>query len=319
MKQTRLSKLLGIQHPIIQAGLSWASNAELAAAVSNAGGLGLVTPNASMSPGGDITENFYTQLRKVWNLTSKPYGASLSLDMPQLDSLVNIAAEQSISVVVITAWGSPDSHIGRLKDAGIIVLQVVASVRHAKSAEARGADGVIAEGYEAGSNIGRDEIPTFALIPQVVDAVEIPVVAAGGIVDGRGLAAALSLGASGVQVGTRFLVTNECIAHANVKDAVIKAIDTSTTVVHGKAYYSRLLKNRMTASLAASESSAGSEEEIKAILSDERLRSALLDGNLEEGNVFCGAIAGLITEVMDATDVVKNMVSGADAILGKLK
>ncbi|MEE9198310.1 MAG: DUF561 domain-containing protein [Dehalococcoidia bacterium] len=318
MKQTRLTKLLGIQHPIIQAGMAWVSNAELAAAVSNAGGLGLVTPDAGMESGGDIADNFYTQLRKVRALTSKPCGANISLDLPDVESLVNVAIEQAVPVVV-TSGGSPDNHTGRLKDAGVLVLHVIASVRHARSAEARGADVVIAEGFEAGSNISRDQLPTLALVPQVVDAVEIPVVAAGGIVDGRGLAAALSLGASGVQVGTRFLVTSECIAHPSVKEAVIKAIDTSTTIVDRAPHHARLLKNRMTASLAALQAKGGSEKEINALLSDERFRDALLEGNVEEGKTWCSAAAGLIIEIMDAGDVVKKMVSEADSVLSKLK
>ena len=318
MKQTRLSRMLGIQHPIIQAGMAWVSNAELAAAVSTAGGLGLISPNAGLAPGGDIEENFYTQLRKMRTLTSKPYGVNLALDLPNLDPLVNIAIEQSVPVVV-TASGSSGLHTGQLKDAGITVIQAVASVHHARSAEARGADIVIAQGYEAGGNNSLDELPIFALVPQVVDAVEIPVVAAGGIVDGRGLAAALSLGASGVQVGTRFLATHECIAHPNVKDAIVMAIDTSTTIVDRKTQHARLLKNRMIASLEALEASGGTEKEIRARLSDDMLRSALMKGDVEEGKVFCGAGAGLITEILSADEVVKKMVAGADAALSRVK
>ena len=314
MKSTRLSKLLSIQHPIIQAGMAWVSNAELAAAVSNAGGLGLITPNAGLPADGDVLENFYTQLRKLRALTNKPYGVSLFLDDPQLDTLINIAIEQSVPVAV-TAGGSPNPDTGHMKDAGITVFHVVASVLQARSAEARGADAVITEGYEAGSRLSTDKLTTLALVPQVVDSIEIPVVAAGGIVDGRGLAAALSLGAAGVQVGTRFLATHECLAHPNVKDAIINAIDTSTTVVNFNSHHARVLRNRTTTALEAS----GNMEELAALISEEKVRTAMLEGKVEEGIAFCGAGAGLITEIMSATDVVKSMVRDADSMLTKVR
>ncbi len=315
MKATRLSKLLGIQHPIIQAGMTWVSNAELAAAVSDAGGLGVIVPNAGLTPDGDLIENFYTQLRKVRVLTSKPYGVSLSLKLPQISSLIDVAIEQSAPVVIM-CQGNPGLNAGHLKDARILVMHIASTVHQARSAEARGADVVIAEGYEAGSKTDRNELPTLALVPQIVDAVEIPVVASGGIADGRGVAAALCLGASGVQVGTRFLATRECITHPRIKDLIINAIDTSTIIVDRNGSHARVLKSRWLSELEGKNSSY---ERAKDFLSEEKARRALLEGSLDDGVAFCGASVGLITEVISAGQLVKQMVSGADEILAKVK
>ena len=315
MKTTRLSKSLGIQHPIIQAGMSWVSNAELAAAVSNAGGLGVIVPNAGLAANGDIAENYYAQLRKLRALTTKPYGVSLNLGHLQLDTLVNITIEQSVPVV-FTALGSPDVHTGLIKDAGITVFHVASSVSEARAAEARGADVIVAQGHEAGNQVGRNELPTFALVPQVVDAVEIPVVAAGGIVDGRGLAAALSLGATAAQMGTRFLATYECIAHHNIKEAIINAIDSSTTIINVDSQQRRVLKNATSGTF---QEANGSKQELSLYLIEDLERTALLDGKLEEGLALCGAGAGLITELLSTEDLMKATISQADSIITRIK
>lgn len=318
MKATRLSKQLNIQVPIIQAGMPWVANAELAAAVSNAGGLGILAPNAGLPVHGDEIENFHAQLRKLKALTTRPYGACLFMDHPQLDALVRIATEEAVPVVV-TVGGSPNLHSGHLKDAGITVLHVVSSVHEARSAETRGADAVITAGFEAASQGSLDELTLMTLVPQVVDTVEIPVIAAGGIADGRGLAAALSLGAGAVYIGTRFIATHECIAHPNLKDAIINAIDTSTTIVRRDSSHIRLLKNRTSASLKELEGSKGDIKEIEALLSDDRARSALLEGKIDQGKIYCGAGAGLITEIMSAADIIKTMVQQADSALSRVK
>ncbi|MCH8087622.1 MAG: nitronate monooxygenase [Chloroflexi bacterium] len=318
MKATRLSKQLNIQVPIIQAGMPWVANAELAAAVSNAGGLGIIAPNAGLPVHGDEIENFHAQLRKLKALTTRPFGACLDMGHPQLDALVRIATEEAVPVVV-TVGGSPNLHSGHLKDAGITVIHVVSSVHQARSAEARGADAIIAVGFEAASYGCSDELTLMTLIPQVVDTVEIPVIAAGGIADGRGLAAALSLGAGAVYIGTRFIATHECVAHPNLKDAIINAIDTSTTIVRWDSSHIRLLKNSTTESIKGLEESKDKIEEIEALLSDDKARSAVLEGKIDQGKIYCGAGAGLITEIMSAADIVKTMVQQADSALSKAK
>ncbi|HIE17391.1 MAG TPA: nitronate monooxygenase, partial [Dehalococcoidia bacterium] len=223
MKRTRLCDLLDIEYPIIQGGMVWIANAELAAAVSNAGGLGLISPTASMNRTGDQVENLRKQIAIARGLTQKPFGINLPiLNNPQIEELVSTVIDAGVKVVV-TAAGSPALYTNRFKEAGIKVLHVIAGVRHAQSAERRGVDAVIAEGYEAGGHNGLDELTTFTLVPQVVDAVTIPVVAAGGIADARGVVAALALGADGVQMGTRFVATHECAAHQNFKEAIVKA------------------------------------------------------------------------------------------------
>jgi enoyl-[acyl-carrier protein] reductase II len=249
MKRTRLCDLLGIDYPIIQGGMVWIANAELAAAVSNAGGLGLISPNAGMSRNGDQIENLKKQIEITKGLTSKPFGVNLPiLNNPQIEALVDAVIKAKVKVVV-TAAGNPALYTGRFKEAGIKVLHLVAAVRHAQSAEKRGVDAVIAEGYEAGGHNGLDELTTLTLVPQVADAVSIPVVAAGGIADARGVVAALALGANGVQMGTRFVATRECAAHQNFKDAIVKANDTDTAITGRKLGPTRILKNEIATKL----------------------------------------------------------------------
>jgi len=229
MKRTMICDLLGIEYPIIQGGMTWIANAELAAAVSSAGGFGLISPNAGMAETGNILDNLRRQIKKAKSLTDKPFGVNFALQMPGVKELLDVAIEEKIPAVTTSA-GNPATYTSYLKEAGVKVLHVVASVRHATGAEKRGVDAVIAEGYEAGGHNGLDELTTFTLVPQVVDAVKVPVVAAGGIADARGFIAALSLGAEGVQIGTRFVATLECIAHSNAKEAIVKAIDTGTAI-----------------------------------------------------------------------------------------
>ena len=314
MKATRLTKQLNIQIPIIQAGMPWVSNAELAATVSNSGGLGMVAPNAGLPENGDEIENYQTQLRKMKALTSRPYGVCLFTDHPLLDALISITTEQAVPIVVTIGEGASD-RTGHLKDSGITVFNVVGSVQQARSAEARGADGVIAAGIEAAGPNSTDRLSMVTLVPQVVDAVEIPVIAAGGISDGRGLAASIGLGASAAYIGTRFVATHECIAHPNFKDAIINAVDTSTAIAEVGSQPLRLLKNK--AYLNIYESSNGVDP--SETYGDQSTRASLLDGATDEGLVHCGAGAGVVNEVMSAADVVKTLVQDADVAMTRIR
>jgi enoyl-[acyl-carrier protein] reductase II len=297
MKHTRLCDLLGIDYPIIQGGMVWIASAELAAAVSNAGGLGLISPNAGMSRNGDQVENLKKQIEIAKGLTSKPFGVNLPiLNNPQIEALVDAVIKARVKVVV-TAAGNPALYTSRFKEAGTKVLHLVAAVRHAQSAEKRGVDAVIAEGYEAGGHNGLDELTTLTLVPQVVDAVAIPVVAAGGIADARGVVAALALGAEGVQMGTRFVATRECGAHQNFKDAIVKASDTDTAITGRKLGPTRILKNEIAAKLLDMEATGASAEELLAFIGSSRSRTGQFEGDLANGEAYCGSIAGMIKEI----------------------
>ena len=318
MKKTRICQLLNIEYPIIQGGMNWIASAELAAAVSNAGGLGLLSPDAGMSLQADPVENLRNQIKKAKNLTDKPFGVNFPLQNPVVKELIDVAIEQGVTVVVTSA-GNPATYTSYLKDSGVKVLHAVASTRHAKGAETRGVDAVVAEGYEAGGHNGFDELPTFVLVPQVVDAVKIPVVAAGGIADARGFVAALALGAEGVQIGTRFIATHECIAHPNFKEAVIKAIDTGTVISGRKLGPTRGLKNELVAKILEMESQGASAEEIESFIGRGRARIGQLEGDLVNGEGYCGAIAGMITEIVSAGEVVRSIVDGAKAVVARLQ
>jgi enoyl-[acyl-carrier protein] reductase II len=231
--------------------------------------------------------------------------------------MVDIAIQEEVKVVTTSA-GSPATYTRYLKDAGIKVLHVIASVRHAKRAEAEGVDAVIAEGYEAGGHNGLDELPTFVLVPQVVDAVKIPVVAAGGIAEARGFVAALALGAEGVQMGTRFVATCECIAHQNFKQAILEAIDTGTIITGRKLGPTRGLKNELTAKIVEMENRGASAEELLSFLGWGRAREGQLEGDLVDGELYCGAIAGMILKISSVDEVVQSIVKGYTKVLSRL-
>jgi enoyl-[acyl-carrier protein] reductase II len=317
MKKTTICYLLGIEYPIIQGGMAWIANAELAAAVSNAGGLGLISPDAGMALNADRVEHLRSQLRKASSLTDKPFGVNLPLPVARVKELIDVVIQQRVSLVV-TSMGDPMSYTYYLKDAGIKVLHVVASVKHATRAEACGVDAVIAEGCEAGGHIGFDELSTLVLVPQVVDAVKIPVIAAGGIADARGFIAALALGAEGVQMGTRFLASHQCLAHRNAKEAVVKASDMDTIVTCRKLSPRRTLRNEVTTRLTEMESAGASDHDIETFLGTGRVRKAEIDGDLVNGEVYCGAIAGMITEIVNAGEIVQSIVSASEAVMTRL-
>ncbi len=318
MKKTRICELLGIKYPIIQGGMTWIANAELAAAVSNAGGLGIISPNAGMAADGNVVENLRRQIRIARGLTNKPFGVNFPLQAPNCQEWIDVAIKEKVPVVTTSA-GNPATYTSYLKDAGVKVLHVVASVRHATGAEKRGVDAVIAEGYEAGGHNGFDELATFPLIPQVVDAVKIPVVAAGGIADARGFIAALALGADGVQMGTRFVATRECIAHQKVKEAIVNATDTGTVISGRKLGPTRGLKNQFVDQILEMESRGATAEELLAFIGAGRARMGGLEGDIVNGEAYAGSIAGMIKKIVSAGDVVREIVEGSAAVLARLK
>lgn len=308
MRKTVLSQLLDIELPIIQGGMAWISDAELAAAVSNAGGLGVIA-------GGNAPRNIVeVQIDKIKDLTDKPYALNVMLLSPFADDIIDLAIEKRVPIV-ITGAGSPGKYIERLKEAQIKIIPVVPSVALARRMESLGVDALIAEGTEAGGHIG--ELTTMALVPQVVDAVKIPVVAAGGIADGRGAAAAFMLGADGIQVGTRFLVAHECNVHANYKEMVIDAKDTSA-VVSGRptGHPVRILKNKLYRQYCDLEKKGASVEELETIGAG-ALKKAAVDGDVVYGSVMAGQVAGLVNKMQPAKEIIDEIFDECDAIIMK--
>jgi len=308
MRRTRVCDLLDIAFPILQGGMLWIASAELASAVSNAGGLGVISPLAGMEKQGQPAKNFRGQLSKIKQLTPKPFGVNILLDLDYADALMEVALSEKVKIV-ITAAGNPARFTG---------LHVVSSVKQAQKAESGGVDGVIAEGIEAGAHNGADELPLFALIPQVVDAISIPVIAAGGIADARGVVAAFALGAEGVQLGTRFVAVNENAAHLNYKQAIVDAQDTDTVITSRSIVPTRSLKTKFTNTIIELERSGAAVEDIMEFIGYRSNRTAQLDGNLNGGEAYCGASAGLIKEILPAKDVVRQLVEGYEQVLKRL-
>jgi len=285
----------------------WLADAGLAAAVSNAGGLGTLSPYAGMSENGDPLENLRSQIRSIRQLTDKPFAVNIPLDLPASGLLLNLLLEEDVRIAV-TAAGNPAIYTGMLRSSGVRVLHVISSVSQARIAEACGVDSVIAEGVEAGGRIGRDELPLFSLVPQVVDAVSIPVVAAGGIVDGRGMAAALVLGADAVQLGTRFVLVNECIAHANYKSAILRACDSDTVITGRTLTPARSVKSAFPLKLAEMEKAGASPDSLRKFAGRGRARKAQIEGDLDNGDPYAGSSAGLIEQIVSASDLIGTLV-----------
>jgi enoyl-[acyl-carrier protein] reductase II len=306
MSNNALFNNLGIKYPIIQGGMAWIADSSLAAAVSNAGGLGIIA--AANAPVDYVRE----EIRKAKVLTDKPFGVNIMLLSDNADEVAKLVCEEGIKVVT-TGAGSPGKYMEMWKSHGITVIPVVASVALAKRMERSGADAVIAEGCESGGHIG--ELTTMVLVPQVVDAVNIPVIAAGGIGDGRGVAAALMLGASGVQLGTRFLVANECTVHKNYKDRVIKAKDIDS-VVTGRAtgHPVRVLRNRLTREFAVLEKEKYDSEKFDE-LGRGALPKAAKDGDIEMGSVMAGQIAGLVKKEQSCKEMIEEMFNEAREVM----
>ncbi|MBQ6407011.1 MAG: enoyl-[Butyrivibrio sp.] len=303
MNENEVCSLLGIEYPVIQGGMAWIADAELAAAVSNAGGLGLI---AAMNSNG---EQLREQIHKAKELTDKPFGVNLMLMSPYIEEAVQVVCEENIRVVT-TGAGNPAKYMEKLNGAGVKVICVVASVALAVMVERMGACAVVAEGCESGGHVG--ETTTMALVPQVVDAVKIPVIAAGGIADGRGMAAAFMLGAKAVQMGTRFLTAKECNVHENYKQKVLSAKDRDT-IVTGKTlgHPVRALKNRMTRDFQEKEKDPATTPEELEKMGAGALRRAAIEGDVRYGSCMCGQIAGLVNSEDTCQEIIEGICDDA--------
>lgn len=306
--QTEINNLLEIEYPIIQGGMAWVAEHHLAAAVSEAGGFGLI--GAANAPADWVRE----QIRKTKELTDRPFGVNVMLMSPYADEVARVIAEEGVKAVT-TGAGNPEKYMELWKERNIKVIPVVASVALAKRMERCGADAVVAEGCESGGHIG--ESTTMTLVPQVVDAVDIPVIAAGGIGDGRGIAAAFMLGAKGVQMGTRFVVTNECQVHPAYKERIIRAKDIDTRVTgRSTGHPIRALRNDMTKAYLQKEQEGASTEELE-LLASGALRRAVQEGDVHNGSLMSGQIAGLIKEEVSCKQLIDTLVSQTKEALNR--
>ena len=306
MIKSRICEILGLKYPVFQGGMAWIADASLASAVSNAGGLGIITSINT------DTEAVREQIRKCRELTDKPFGVNIMLQAPNADEVAAMVAEEGVKVVT-TGAGSPVKYIQMWKEAGIKVIPVVPSVAIALKMQAAGADAVVAEGAESGGHVG--ELHTMSLIPQVVDALDIPVIAAGGICDGRGAAAAFMLGADAVQIGTRFLAARECNVHQECKDKLLKATDIST-IVTGKSlgHPVRSLKTPFSKKLARMEEDPSVNREDILSFGSGALRKAVQEGD-RDGSYMAGECAGMVKEVEPAASIVEDIILGAERII----
>ena len=310
MIKTDICDLLQIEYPIFQGGMAWLGTAELAAAVSEAGGLGIIGAG-HMPP--DIFRN---EIHKLKERTSKPFGCNIMLMSPFVKEVMEVVVEERVPVIT-TGAGNPGVYVPALKEIGTKVIPVVASVLLAKRLLRGGIDAIIAEGTESGGHVG--DITTMALIPQVVDAVDVPVIAAGGIADGRGMAAAFALGAKAVQMGTRFVLSEECIAHENYKNAVLKAKDRATVMTGlTTGHPVRIIDNALAHKYKSLEFSGGSKEELEA-LGAGTLRLAAIEGNVKEGSVMIGQISGMLTDVKPCETIIKDIMTEAETGIKNLQ
>ncbi len=304
--KTKVTELLQIEYPIIQGGMAWVAEHHLAAAVSEAGGFGLI--GAASAPPEIVRE----EIRKAKELTDKPFGVNIMLLNPNADEVAKIVVEEGIQAVT-TGAGNPEKYMPMWKEAGVKVIPVVASVAMAKRMERYGADAVVAEGMEAGGHIGNQT--TMALIPQIVDAVNIPVIAAGGIGDGRGVAASFMLGAEGVQMGTRFVVADESIVHDNYKDRIVKAKDIDSVVTgQSTGHPVRCLRNQMTKEYIKKEQEGVPFEELERMTLGS-LRKAVMDGDILNGTVMAGQIAGLVSKRQSCKEILQEIMTEAKKLL----
>ena len=304
--KTKVTEILGIDYPIIQGGMAWVAEYHLAAAVSEAGGLGLI------GAGGASAEWVREQIQEVRKLTKKPFGVNIMLMNPEADDIAKVIVEEGVQVVT-TGAGSPEKYMPMWKEAGVKVIPVVASVAFAKRMERCGADALVAEGMEAGGHIG--EITTMALVPQIADAVKIPVIAAGGIADGRGMAASFMLGAKAVQLGTLFIVAKECMVHDNYKQAIIKARDIDSKVTgRSTGHPVRVLRNKQSLKYLRMEKEGLSFEELE-LLTLGGLRRAVIEGDVDRGSIMAGQIAGLIEREYTCKDIITTLVGQAKELL----
>jgi enoyl-[acyl-carrier protein] reductase II len=309
MIKSDICSLLGIKYPVIQGGMAWIADSSLASAVSNAGGLGII------GAGRNTPENVRKEIKRAKELTDKPFGVNIMLLSDNAEEVAKIVCEEGVKVVT-TGAGNPGKYMEMWKQHGVVVIPVVASVALAKRMERSGADMVIAEGCEAGGHIS--ELTTMALVPQIVDAVNVPVIAAGGIGDGRGMAAALMLGAKGVQVGTRFLVAHECTVHEKYKQKVIDAKDIDSVVTaRSTGHPVRVLRNKLTREFVNLEKQYASSEEIEK-LGAGALRKAVVEGDVDTGSVMAGQIAALVKKQESCEEIILDLVEGAKKVISNL-
>lgn len=306
--KTRVNELLGIKYPIIQGGMAWVAEHNLAAAVSNAGGLGII------GAGGAPAEFVREQIRKAKEATEQPFGVNVMLMNPEADEIAKVIVDEGVRVVT-TGAGNPAKYMEMWKAAGVKVIPVIASVAMAKMMERGGADAVVAEGMESGGHIGATT--TMALVPQVADAVSIPVIAAGGIADGRGIAAAFMLGAQGVQMGTRFVAAKESIAHDNYKERLIKARDIDSEITGmSTGHPIRVLRNQMSRQYLKLEKEGASFEELERLTLGS-LRKAVMEGDVVNGSVMAGQIAGLVKKEQTCKEIIDELVSETEELFGR--
>ena len=304
--KTKITELLGIEYPVIQGGMAWVAEASLAAAVSDAGGLGLIA--AAAAPAEWVRE----QIKKVREMTDRPFGVNIMLMSPEADQVAKVIVEEKVPIVT-TGAGSPEKYMADWKAAGVKVIPVVASTALARRMERCGADAVVAEGTEAGGHIG--EITTMTLVPQVADAVEIPVIAAGGIADGRGMAAAFMLGAKGIQMGTVFAASKESVIHENYKNSILKAKDIDSRVTgRSTGHPIRVLRNDMARKYLELEKSGAPFEELEQLTLGS-LRKAVQEGDTKNGSLMAGQIAGMIKEERTCADIISSTVSEAGKLM----
>jgi enoyl-[acyl-carrier protein] reductase II len=308
MFKTELCDILGIEYPIIQGGMVWICFHELCSAVSEAGGLGVLA-SGSMS-----LDELKNEIKLVKERTKKPFGVNIPLLRPDAEDLINTTIEGGADVIATSA-GSPKRFTAKIKDAGLKVIHVSPNVSLAKKGMECGVDAIVVEGIEAGGHNGFDEITTMSLVPQVVDRVDIPVVAAGGIADGRGFVAALALGAMGVQVGTRFAATHEARAHPNFKEAIVNVTDTGTVLTARSIAPARGIKNSLTERIVKAEMEGASPEELYDLLGEGRSQLAAKEGDIDEGTVYCGQIGGMITKIKGAGEIIREMIEEAEEIV----
>ena len=306
MMKSRITELLGIKYPVIQGAMAWLATAELAAAVSNGGGLGIIA--AGNAPGAWVRE----QITKARTLTTKPFGVNVMMLSPYADEVIQIIIEEKIPVIT-TGAGNPGKYLPALKDAQIKVIPVVNSVSLAKRLEKSGVDAIVGEGMEAGGHVGTET--TMVLIPQLADALEVPVIAAGGIADGRGMAAAMLLGAEGVQVGTRFVCAEECIVHDDYKKMVLKAVDRSTVLTgQSTGHPVRVIKNKLARRFLAAEAEGASPSELEALGAGGL--AAAFRGDVEEGSVMAGQSAALVHRIEPAAAIIEDLITKCRELLG---
>lgn len=307
----RINELFGIKYPIIQGGMIWCSGWELASAVSNAGGLGLIG-SGSMYP--DVLR---AQIRKCKNATDKPFGVNIPLLYPDIEEHVNIIIEEGVKIV-FTSAGSPKKYTAKFQSHGIKVVHVIANKKFALKCVEAGVDAIVAEGFEAGGHNGAEEITTMCLVPMIADAIDIPLIAAGGIGSGKAMLAAMVLGADGVQIGSRFIASEECSAHINFKNKVVDADEGATDLTLKEVTAVRLMKNKFYDKIQDAYSNNASKDELKQLLGKGRAKKGMFEGDLDEGELEVGQVSAMINTIIPVADIISEIVQEFDVEKSKI-